>query len=126
MTKRRDHTSNSLDKGRFTCSWNTRDTDTYRLTCVGQTALDNLLRLCVVCGVIALDEGYGLRENGYVATQNTLHVLVGRERATLLALEIGVYYGLILNALRYIQGAVVVSIYILFFVVVYLCESHLI
>ena len=93
---------------------------------MGQASLDNLLRLGLVRGVVALDEGNSLREDGYVSIQNTLHILVSRERATLLALEIWVYYRLIFNALRYVEGAVVVSIQILLFVVVYLCESHLI
>ena len=60
-------------------------------SCVGQTALDDLLRLSVVIGVVALDQGDGLREDGDISRKNSLDVLIGRERATFLALEVGVY-----------------------------------
>ena len=88
---------------------------------MGQTTLDNLLRLSVVIGFVALDEGDGLREYCDVAREDTLDVLVGGQGAAFLALEIGVYNRLILNAFSDVECAIVMSINVLFFVVFNLC-----
>ena len=87
-----------------------------------EARLDDLLRLRIVVGVRRFDERDGLREGGDVACENALDILPGGERALLAALEVRAYYRLFFNALRNVEGCVVVRVCVLFFVMVYLGE----
>ena len=58
--------------------------------------------------------------DGYIARQNTLHILIGGELAATHAFEIWVYHRLTLHAIGDVKCAVVVCIEILFLVVLYL------
>ena len=87
---------------------------------MGQASLDDLLRLIVVLGLVALDEGYGLREDRYVAAQNALDIFIRREGAAALAHEMGIDDGLVGNTLGDVQRRVVVRVGILLFEVFYL------
>ena len=91
---------------------------------MGQTPFDNLLRLRVMVGIAAFDQGDGLRKRSDIAFQNTLHILLGRKAMFLFTDEIRVDDRLIGNAVRYGKGRIVMMIYILFFVVIYFCETH--
>ncbi len=89
---------------------------------MGQAALDYLLRLRVVVGIVALDQRYGLGEDRYVAGQNARDILVDRHGAALALDEMGVDYGFVVDALGHVEGAVVVHVEILFLVMFYLRE----
>ena len=73
-------------------------------------------------GIVRFDERDGLREDGDIAREYACDILFGRERLLLATLEIRVYYRLIFNALRDVEGCVVVRVCVLFFVVVYFGE----
>src|SRR5574344_1952417 len=111
--KRRDGIAYGLDKCRFTCTRDTRNTYTHRSTRMRQTLLDYGLRLRIMLGFIALDKGYGLREDCYVTSQNTVDIFVRSKFATVLTHEIGVYYRLIANTLRNVARAVVMRVGVL-------------
>ena len=87
-----------------------------------QALFDDLLRLGIVVGVAAFDQGDGLRKRRDVALKNALDIFLGGERALFLPDEIGIDYGLVFHAFGYSQGALVMCVGILFFVMVYLGE----
>ncbi len=87
-----------------------------------QALFDDLLRLGIVVGVAAFDQGDGLRKRRDVALKNALDIFLGGERALFLPDEIGIDYGLVFHTFGYGQGALVVGVGILFFVMVYLGE----
>ena len=118
----RDHVADGLDEGRFAGSRDARDADADRFPGMREARLDDLLRLRIVVGVRRFDERDGLREGGDVACENALDILPGGERALLAALEVRAYYRLFFNALRNVEGCVVVRVCVLFFVMVYLGE----
>ena len=89
-----------------------------------EARFDDLLRLCIVVGVRRFDERDGLREGGDIARENALDVLSGGESALLAPLEVGAYYRLFFNALRDVEGCVVMRVCVLFFVMVYPGERH--
>ncbi len=70
-------------------------------------------------GLVALDERYGLREYGDVAAQNAVDILIGGERASAFAHEVGVDYRLFGHAFGDVQRAVVMRVGILFLVMIY-------
>ena len=82
----------------------------------------HLLRLGIVVGVAAFYQGDGLRKRRDVALKNALDVLFGGECTLFLSDEIGIDYGLVFHTFGYGQGALVVGVGILFFVMVYLGE----
>ena len=126
MPQRGDHVADGFDEGRFAGSGDARDADADRFPGVGQAAFDDLLRLRVVRRVVGLDERDGLRKGGDVAGENALDVLVGRELRLLAAREVRVYDRLIFNAFGDVQSRVVVHVGVLFFVMVYLGEGHVV
>jgi len=93
---------------------------------MGQAAFDDLLRLRIMVGVAAFDERDGLRQRSNVTLQNALHILLGRETVFLLTNEIRVDDRLIGDAFRYGKGRIVMMVDILFFVVIYFRETHVI
>ena len=111
--QRCNHITHSLNPGRLTRSRYTCDTDAHRLARIRQATLDNLLRLGVVVGIVALDKGYRLREDGDVAIQDSRHILVGCEATTTLLHEVGVYNRLLGYSVRYRKCAIVVHIAVL-------------
>ena len=126
VPQRGDHVADGFDEGRFSGSGDARDADADRFPGVRQAALDDLLRLRVVRRVVGLDERDGLRKGGDVAGENALDVLVGRELRLLAAREVRVYDRLIFNAFGDVQSRVVVHVGVLFFVMVYLGERHVV
>ena len=55
VVQRYDHVAHGLDEGRLAGTRNARDADAHRPPGVGQASLDDLLRLIVVLGLVALD-----------------------------------------------------------------------
>ena len=122
VAQRYDHVADSFDERGFAGSRDARDADADRFPGVGQTRLDDLLRLRIVRRVGRFDQRDGLRECGDVAREDARDVFPGRERTLLAAFEVRAYYGLVLNAFRDVEGRIVMHVRVLFFVVVYLGE----
>ncbi len=87
-----------------------------------QALFDDLLRLGIVVGVAASTRVMACESVRDVALKNALDIFLGGERALFLPDEIGIDYGLVFHAFGYSQGALVMCVGILFFVVVYLGE----
>ena len=122
VLERGDHIAYGFDEGRFSGSRDARDADAYRFPGMRQALFDDLLRLGIVVGVAAFYQGDGLRKRRDVALKNALDVLFGGECTLFLSDEIGIDYGLVFHTFGYGQGALVVGVGILFFVMVYLGE----
>ena len=68
--------------GALAGSRNAADADADTVAGVGETLLDDFLRYDLVLGNGALDQRNGLSQNGDVALQDALHIVVGRETAS--------------------------------------------
>ena len=94
-----------VDAGRLAGTRHAADADAHTAPAVGQTLLDDLLRLGLMVGVDALDEGDGLREDGDVALQDAFYHIGGAHHLTAEAasLQIRIDDRLLLYAAVYLQ-----------------------
>ena len=95
-----------IDTRRLTCTWYTADTHTDTIAAIGQTLVDDLLRLCLMVGVDTLYQRHGLREDGDIAFQNSIYHLCGREFTTTVTLQIRVDDGRLLDATIDLQACI--------------------
>ena len=95
-----------LDEGALAGSRYARDADAQRVASVGQAGLDDLLRHLLVVGMGALYQRDGTAQNDTVAPPDARHVVLYREVATPLPLQVRVYLSRLLNALALVQRTV--------------------
>jgi len=81
-----------VDAGALAGAGDTADADADAVAAMRQAALDDLLRDGLVLGVGALDEGHGLPEDGDIALEDALDIVIDGEAASgeAAALQVGV------------------------------------
>ena len=79
-----------VDTRGLTRTRHTADTYTDGVAAIGQTLVDDLLRLRLVVGVDTLDKGHGLRQDGDIAFDDALHHLCRREFTAFVPPQVGV------------------------------------
>ena len=95
-----------VDRGRLACARHTADTHTDRVAAIGQTAVNDLLRLRLMVRIDALDKGDGLAEDGDITFDDALDHLGHRQFTTAetRTLQVGIDDALLLYAAIHLQA----------------------
>ena len=97
-----------VDTRRFACARHATDAYTDAVATIGQTFVDDLLRLGLMVGINTLHQCHSLRKHSDITLDDTLHHIGSREFAATdaLALQIGIDDGRLLNTTVDLQACV--------------------